>query len=206
MNASGLPVKFLRKDMNVNAQVLMTMLLYNISPRSHTSSIPIYTTCLLCCILDERQVDVMWVISNEIRMITSSGHRLGTRTPTTLCFPGLIMGLCRQYGVAIPSVVHGTIEGVVNDHYIQRNCTPRGQFPADAPPPPHHVQQQYDERVACMYTWDMLQAYQRAFSYMHDSMCKFQLQIHEAHVYHPLPTRDEFDYFVVGFGTYHFVL
>lgn len=63
-------------------------------------------------------MDVARVISNEIRMIASSGHRLGIRTPTTLAFPRLIMRLCRRVGVAISSVVHGIIEGVVNDCYI----------------------------------------------------------------------------------------
>lgn len=48
-----------------------------------------------------------------------------------------------------------------------------------------------------MYTWDMLQANQRAFSYLHDSMCKLQLQIRVPHVDYPLPTRDEFASFVV---------
>lgn len=123
--ALGLPVKFRRKDMNVNAQVLTTLLLYNIGPMSHTSSIPIDTYCLLYYILDKRKVNVAQVISNEIRMISSSGHRLGTRTLATLAFPRLIMGLCRRVGVAIPSVVHGTIEGVLNYLYILRHCTPR---------------------------------------------------------------------------------
>lgn len=78
VNASGLSVKFLRKDMNVNAQVLMTLLLYNTRPKSHTSFVPIDNACLLYYILDERQMDVAWVISNEIRMTSSSDHRLGT--------------------------------------------------------------------------------------------------------------------------------
>ncbi|KAI5415093.1 hypothetical protein KIW84_040521 [Lathyrus oleraceus] len=86
VNASGLLVKFLRKDMNVHAQVLMNLLLYNIKPMSHTSSIPIDTAYLLYYILDEKQVDATRVISNEIIMISSSGHRWGTRTPTTLAF------------------------------------------------------------------------------------------------------------------------
>ncbi|KAI5422273.1 hypothetical protein KIW84_045655 [Lathyrus oleraceus] len=85
VNALGVPVKFLRKDMNMNAQV----------------------------------------IYNEIGMISSSDDRLGTRTLATLAFPGLIMGLCMHVGVAIPSVVHGTIEGVVNDRYFLKHCALR---------------------------------------------------------------------------------
>ncbi|KAI5408747.1 hypothetical protein KIW84_054544 [Lathyrus oleraceus] len=107
--------------MTVNAQVLMTLLLYNIRTMSHTSSIPIDTTCLLYYIFNEWHVDVARVISMEIRMISSYGHRFGTRTSTTLAFPGLIMGLCGLVGVAIYLVVHGTIEGVVNDRYILRH-------------------------------------------------------------------------------------
>ncbi|KAI5408750.1 hypothetical protein KIW84_054547 [Lathyrus oleraceus] len=99
--------------MTVNAQVLMTLLLYNIRTMSHTSSIPIDTTCLLYYIFNERHVDVARVIYMEIRMISSSGHRFGTRTSTTLAFPGLIIGLCGRVGVAIYLLVHGTIEGVL---------------------------------------------------------------------------------------------
>ncbi|KAI5410010.1 hypothetical protein KIW84_055472 [Lathyrus oleraceus] len=122
----------------------MTLLLYNIRTKSHTSSIPIDTACLLYYILDERQVDVARVISNEIRMIASSGHRLG----------------------------------VVNDRYIQRHSTPRGQGPADLPATPSPSMQQ-----------------------------QLQLQIHKPHVDHPLPTRDEFASFVDWHGdkTFHFV-
>ncbi|KAI5405497.1 hypothetical protein KIW84_052328 [Lathyrus oleraceus] len=58
-NALPIEVKFLRKDMNVNAQVLMTLLLYNIRPMSHTSSIPVDTACLLYYILDERHAGVV---------------------------------------------------------------------------------------------------------------------------------------------------
>ncbi|KAI5433295.1 hypothetical protein KIW84_020539 [Lathyrus oleraceus] len=106
INALGLPVKFLRKDMNVNAQVIKIPLLYNIRPKSHTSSINIDTACLLHYILDKRQVDVARVNSNEIIIIASSGHRLGTRTPATLAFPRLIMGLCCSLHIREPRVDH----------------------------------------------------------------------------------------------------
>lgn len=58
-----------------------------------------------------------------------------------------------------------------------------------------------------MYTWDMLQANQRPFPYVHDSMYRLQLQIREPHVDHYLPTRDEFTSFVdwPGDKPFHFV-
>ncbi|KAL5064190.1 hypothetical protein RYX36_025927, partial [Vicia faba] len=47
LNASKQPVHFKRRDMNTKAQLYATLLIYNIKPRSHTSTIPIDSTCLL---------------------------------------------------------------------------------------------------------------------------------------------------------------
>ncbi|KAI5426646.1 hypothetical protein KIW84_032175 [Lathyrus oleraceus] len=124
-NALGHPTKFNRWDLNTAAQVLMTLVLYNIRPMSNTSSIPMDTAYLLYYIIDEGQVYVERIIANEMKMIASSGHHLGNRTPSALAFPGLIIGLCQKARVSLPYMVHETIDGEVNDRYIERHCVPR---------------------------------------------------------------------------------
>ncbi|KAI5431929.1 hypothetical protein KIW84_035896 [Lathyrus oleraceus] len=99
-------------------------------------------------------------------MIASSGHHLGSRTPSVLSFP-------------------------VNGRYIERHCVPRKARVRNAQASPAQ-QQVLDKRVACSYTWDMLEANQRAFMFMHDYMNQLLLQIREPHVDHSLGTRDEF--------------
>ncbi|KAI5414044.1 hypothetical protein KIW84_058256 [Lathyrus oleraceus] len=42
------------------------------------------------------QVDVGRIISNEIKMITESARRLGSKTPSTLTFPGMIRGCAKE--------------------------------------------------------------------------------------------------------------
>lgn len=83
----------------------MTLVLYNIRPRSHTPSIPLDTAYLLYYILDNRQVNIARIISNVIKMISKSGHRLGSKIPCTLAFSGLIMGMCIRARISIPPVV-----------------------------------------------------------------------------------------------------
>ncbi|KAL5065398.1 hypothetical protein RYX36_027135 [Vicia faba] len=107
--------------MNTPSQVILTLIFHNIWAKSHTSSIHVDTTCLLYYILDERLIYVARIISNEIRAIASSGHRLGTKTIDILAFPSLVAGLCNKACVALPVVVHETIDSVMNDEYIGRN-------------------------------------------------------------------------------------
>lgn len=101
-------------------------------------------------------------------MIVESGHRLGTIVPCTLAFLSLIMGLCSRARIIMPLVVHETINGVVDDRYIERYCITKENQDLNNPPP--LVQQPFDERTACTYTWNMLKANYRAFMFMHDSM------------------------------------
>ncbi|KAI5387041.1 hypothetical protein KIW84_073262 [Lathyrus oleraceus] len=63
----------------------------------------------------QRWVDVARITANEMKMIASSGHHLGNKTPSTLAFLGMIMGLCQKASGSLPTVVHETIDGEVND-------------------------------------------------------------------------------------------
>ncbi|KAL5074805.1 hypothetical protein RYX36_013789 [Vicia faba] len=96
LSAGGIPQKFIRGSLKTKAQLLMTVVLYNIRPHSHTSSIPMEVGGLLDCILEGKTVDVARLISNELKKVALSGTSLGDRTPCQLTYPGLIMGLCRR--------------------------------------------------------------------------------------------------------------
>lgn len=88
VNSSGAPKNFLRKKLKTEAQVMMTLVFYIIRLRSHTYSIPLDTTYIFYYILVNRRVDVAQIIFNEIKMISKSGCRLGSKIPCTLAFSG----------------------------------------------------------------------------------------------------------------------
>ncbi|KAL5082502.1 hypothetical protein RYX36_010923, partial [Vicia faba] len=111
--------------MNTKTQLYVTLLLYNIKPRSHTSTIPVDSACLLHYVIKGWQIDVAQVISNEIQKIAISGHSLGSKAPMTLAFSALITGLCRKAGVDIPNVATKRISSIVNDNYVLRHCVPK---------------------------------------------------------------------------------
>ncbi|KAI5385039.1 hypothetical protein KIW84_071873 [Lathyrus oleraceus] len=60
-----------------------------------------------------RQIDVSR-INAKIKMIAERGHRLESKTHSTLDFPKLIMGLCQRARIPLSAVVHETIDGVVD--------------------------------------------------------------------------------------------
>ncbi|KAL5100043.1 hypothetical protein RYX36_004370 [Vicia faba] len=96
VNALRNPLKFNRKSLKTKAQVLMFVVLYKIRPRSHTSSIPVETTCLLSYMLDEATIDIARVILNEMKRVVLSNTRLGDRISCQLTYSGLVMGLCKK--------------------------------------------------------------------------------------------------------------
>ena len=141
-NVVGTPWRLKRGDMNTTAQILTTLVLHNIKPKSHTSDVNYETACLLYYIVQSREVDVARIISNEIRAAAQSGHPLGARNPSILVFPGLIMGLCAEAEVPIPDVIHKTIKGTVTDNWISLHCMPRVDAPLPHPEQPEQPQQQ----------------------------------------------------------------
>ncbi|KAL5056305.1 hypothetical protein RYX36_036987, partial [Vicia faba] len=54
----NLPVHFKRYDRNIKTQLYATLLLYNIKPRSHTSTIHVDSTFLLHYMIKGLQIDV----------------------------------------------------------------------------------------------------------------------------------------------------
>ncbi|KAL5078095.1 hypothetical protein RYX36_017079 [Vicia faba] len=84
LNVSGQPVHFKRVNINIMAQLFPTLLLYNIKPRIHTSTVLIDTVFLLYFMIKGCQIDVAQIILNEIRKIASIGHTHGNKTTMTL--------------------------------------------------------------------------------------------------------------------------
>ncbi|KAI5439287.1 hypothetical protein KIW84_024890 [Lathyrus oleraceus] len=103
------------------------------------------------------QVDVTRIISNEIKMIAKSSHRLGSKTHNNLSFSGMILRLCQRARIPLPAVVHETIDGVVGDRCIERYCVTKAANFFSTPIPPAQ-QQPFDERASCAYTWDIIEA------------------------------------------------
>src|ERR1051325_9945296 len=72
LNKAGQPLKFNRSSLKTSAHVLMCVALYNLRPRSHTSSIPMETAELIAYILDQTQIDFGWLIANELKRVALS--------------------------------------------------------------------------------------------------------------------------------------
>ncbi|KAL5059612.1 hypothetical protein RYX36_031216 [Vicia faba] len=125
LNASNWLVHFKRCDMNTKEQLYATLWLYNIKPKSQTSTIHTDTSCLLYYMIKGWKIDMANVISNEILKITISGHSHGNKTTMTLRFPALITGLCRKAWVDIPNMDTKRISSVVNEDYVLRHSVPK---------------------------------------------------------------------------------
>ncbi|KAL5062028.1 hypothetical protein RYX36_023765, partial [Vicia faba] len=166
-------VHFKRRDMNTKTQLYATLFLYNINPRSHTSTIPIDTSFLLYYMIKGWKIDVAQVISNEIRKIAISGHSHGNKTAMTLGFLAPITGLCGKVGVYIPDVAIKRISSIMNEDYFLRHCVPKLTCEA-APQPQAHAPPtgpvRYNQQQACVYNWKMMEAQMRACFFLHDFM------------------------------------
>jgi hypothetical protein len=123
LNAAGEAIRVLRDDLNTTAQVILLLIVHNLKPRSHTSTATMDSAGLLYYILANLQVDIARVIANEMKGIAESGIKPGPKPTCVLAYPGLIMGLCINARVKIPSQVSEVITGPVNDAYISRYCT-----------------------------------------------------------------------------------
>lgn len=94
LNDPGHPKLWKRENFNLGARAFFVVLLSNIRPRSHTTTIPLDVGCLLYCIMVGKSVDVASLIAEEIRKMVLSGTNFGGKAGV-LAYPGLIMGLCR---------------------------------------------------------------------------------------------------------------
>ena len=104
MNDQGFPKSWKRENLNLEARAYLVLLLNNIRPRSHSTTIPLDVGCLLYYIMIGKSVDVASIIAGEMRKVVTSGTKFGGKAGV-LTYPGLIMGLCRRANVPIPDEV-----------------------------------------------------------------------------------------------------
>ncbi|KAI5398749.1 hypothetical protein KIW84_064213 [Lathyrus oleraceus] len=167
LNPSGVPMRYHREDMTPLAQLILLM------------------------------IDVARIIANELKSVIESGLKSGARVNCPLAFPCLIMSLCIQARVRLPSRGQVRIPSPIDDHYVAKYCRAknvRGSAAAEStrasdgpgtstPGPDPYLQ------VVCDYNWEWMAATQRAMIDMHDSMQRLQLQGSGAHA---LMTREQF--------------
>lgn len=90
LTTSGGPKKFLRRHLTKDAQVVASVVQYNLRPQSHTYYVPMNTVGLVYCILKEELVDITRVVANELRRVVLNGTCFGDRNKCCLSFPDLI--------------------------------------------------------------------------------------------------------------------
>lgn len=93
LNDQGFPKSWKRESLDLEARAYLMLLLNNIRPRSHSTTIPLDVECLLYYIMIGKSVDVASIITGEMHKVASSGTKSGGKA-SVLTYPGLIMGLC----------------------------------------------------------------------------------------------------------------
>ena len=182
LNRAGQPLKFNRSSLKTDVRVLMCVALYNLRPRSHTSSIPMETAGFIAYMLDEAQIDFGWLIANELKRVALSYTSRGERIKCALTYPGLIIGLLKRARVVFPADGHLTIDGFIDDSYCDRYCRASDANPASRAVPVAASLPQAGPGEE--WNRQMHFAHQRAFMFMHESMEQLTLQIREPGVDH----------------------
>ncbi|KAI5420490.1 hypothetical protein KIW84_044330 [Lathyrus oleraceus] len=197
LNPSGVPMRYHREDMTPMAQLILLLVLTNIQPKSHTSTVPIPVAHLVHSILTNVEIDVARIIANELKSVIESGLKSGARVNCPLAFPCLIMSLCIQARVRLPSRGQVRIPSPINDRYVSKYCRPKttrgsaatGSTRASDGPSTSTPRLDPYIQAVCNYSLEWMAASQRAMLEMHDSMQRLQLQGSGAHA---LMTREQF--------------
>lgn len=100
MGQDGFSICFKRSYLTIQAQIRMTFVLYNITHVSHISFATQNTVQRIWYIMKEKKVDIEMVILNKIWEIVDLTKR------RIIAIFGLIMGLCRHFGVDISDNHH----------------------------------------------------------------------------------------------------
>ncbi|KAI5422781.1 hypothetical protein KIW84_045986 [Lathyrus oleraceus] len=197
LNPSGVPMRYHREDMTPMAQLILLLVLTNIQPKSHTSTVPIPVAHLVHSILTNVQIDVARIIANELKSVIESGLKSGARVNCPLAFPCLIMSLCIQARVRLPSRGQVRIPSPIDDRYVAKYCRAKnargsaasGSTRASDGPGTSTPRLDPYVQAVCNYSLEWMAASQRAMLDMHDSMQRLQLQGSGAHA---LMTREQF--------------
>ena len=88
LNANGLPLKILRKNLTTLAQTWSVLSFSNLAPTSHTSYITLDRARLTYRLIIKMDINLRYIISGHISLISQhDSSRLG--------FPTLITALCK---------------------------------------------------------------------------------------------------------------
>jgi len=185
------------KAMTNPAKIIQKFILYNVIPNSPLSDCIVEICPLIYYILKGIKVDIARTIAWELKKVTLQGK--GERE-TRLSFPGLIMGLIKDFGMRQLNAVHEHIRNPINDafitHYIMGEAKKGKGKPASssrAPPPQPEQQNEptpippnapFDfasyaqwQHESNMHTWNMLSATNRANTYFQQSQYLMQQQV-----------------------------
>ncbi|KAI5422074.1 hypothetical protein KIW84_045503 [Lathyrus oleraceus] len=122
LNPSGVPMRYHREDMTPMAQLILLLVLTNIQLKSHTSTVSIPVAHLVHSILTNVEIDVARIIANELKSVIESGLKSGARVNCPLAFLCLIMSLCIQARVRLPSRGQVRIPPPIDDRYVAKYC------------------------------------------------------------------------------------
>ncbi|AES69465.1 hypothetical protein MTR_3g030280 [Medicago truncatula] len=190
------------KLMNKTCKFILKFILHNVRPNSHLSDCTVDVCPLIYYILKGFKVDIARTLAWELRLVTLQGK---SEPKTRLAFPGLIMGLIKDSRMKFPTAVHEELRNPVDDDFIKRYIMsdpkpdkgkqasssgappPRPQPSSEPQPhfPPHldphtaafdfasFAQWQYQCHT---HTWNMLDATNRANTYLQQSQYVMQQQ------------------------------
>jgi len=114
LNADGLPLKILWKNLTMLAQTWSILSFSNLVPTSHTSDITLDRARLIYGIIQKMDMNLGYIISAQISMIAQhDSSRLG--------FPALITALCKARGVISDSLTLESLGLAINVAYIKKN-------------------------------------------------------------------------------------
>jgi len=114
LNADGLPLKILRKNLTTLAQSWSVLSFSNMVPTSHISDITLDRARLIYGIIQKMDMNLGYIISAQISMIAQhDSSRLG--------FLALITALCKARGVISDSLTLESLSSTINVDYVKKN-------------------------------------------------------------------------------------
>ena len=115
LNANGLPLKILRKNLTTLAQTWSVLSFSNLAPTSHTLDITLNRVKMIYGIIQKMVMNVGYMISAHISMITQHDS-------SWLGFLALITALCKAKGVTSDSLSFKSLSPTINLAYMKKNC------------------------------------------------------------------------------------
>ncbi|AES78397.1 hypothetical protein MTR_7g029850 [Medicago truncatula] len=163
-------------------------------PNSHLSDCTVDVCPLIYYILKGFKVNIARTLAWELRLVTLQGK---SEPKTRLAFPGLIMGLIKDSRMKLPTAVHEELRNPVDDDFIRRYIMsdPKPEKGKQASSSQAHHPQSGSEpfqmptttafdfasytqwQYQChTHTWNMLEATNRANTYLQQSQYLVQQQ------------------------------